>query len=111
MRYNGLAIALLTMMSTQVGCLQWVVPAHESGDAPKTVQSPIIPLNVFETLNGFDDMHKELCDNDGSHPMFPNDADRITKMFCQDLVPGGSMPEPHSLNELLTLLGLDFKDP
>ena len=95
----------------QLGCLQWVVPAHDPSDAPATVQQPIIPRDVFDTLNVPADAHSELCANDGMHPNFPNDADRITKMFCQDLVPGGAMPQPQSLADLLVLLGLDFKDP
>jgi hypothetical protein len=95
----------------QLGCLNAIIPAHQAGSPPATVQSPILPLDIFATLNGFDDMHKELCDNDGTHPNFPNDADQITKAFCQDLVPGGVMPQPKSLAELLKLLNLDFKDP
>ena len=95
----------------QLGCLQWVVPNHDPSDAPATVQQPIIPRDIFETLNAPTDAHNELCANDGMHPNFPNDADRITKMFCQDLVPGGSIPQPQSLADLLVLLGLDFQDP
>lgn len=92
------------------GCLNWWVPPHGS-DAPSTVQAPVVPSDVFETLKAPADAHAELCANDGMHPNFPNDADRITKMFCQDLVPGGAIPQPHSLSDLLTLLGLDFKNP
>jgi hypothetical protein len=104
--------ALLVLFSTaQLGCLQWVVPNHDPSNAPASVQQPLIPRDVFDTLNGPADMHAELCANDGMHPNFPNDADRITKMFCQDLVPGGSIPQPQGLNDLLLLLGLDFKDP
>ena len=35
----------------------------------------------------------------------------MTKVFCQDLVPGGSMPQPQGLADLMMLLGLDFADP
>ena len=103
---------LLALVSTlQLGCLQWVVPAHDPSNAPATVQQPLIPRDVFDTLKAPADAHSELCANDGMHPNFPNDADRITKMFCQDLVKGGSIPQPQSLADLLLLLGLDFKDP
>ncbi|MDB4964698.1 MAG: hypothetical protein JWN44_387 [Myxococcales bacterium] len=92
-----------------LGCLQWVVPEHSS--APANIHSPLVPENTFETLQGFDDMHATLCEDDGSHPNFPNSGDLLTKVFCQDKVPGGAMPKPTSLAELLVLLGLDFKDP
>jgi hypothetical protein len=105
-------LMLLTLAATlQAGCLNWVVPNHEPSDAPASVQQPLVPRDIFDTLNGPADAHAELCANDGSHPDFPNDADRITKMFCQDLVPGGTIPQPQNLNDLLALLGLDFKDP
>ncbi|MCU1281768.1 MAG: hypothetical protein JWM53_5314 [bacterium] len=105
-------VLLLALVSTlQLGCLQWVVPNHDPSNAPATVQQPLIPRDIFETLNAPADAHTELCGNDGTHPNFPNDADRITKMFCQDLVPGGAIPQPHGLDDLLVLLGLDFKDP
>jgi hypothetical protein len=100
------------MMTLQLGCLSDLVPVYLVGQssAPATVNPPEIPANVFETLNGFADMHKELCDLDGLHPNFPNDADTLTRVFCQDFAPGGVMPTPGSLDELLVLLGLDFKD-
>jgi hypothetical protein len=105
-------LILLALVPTlQLGCLQWVVPNHDPSNAPASVQQPLVPRDIFETLNNPADAHTELCDNDGSHPDFPNDADRITKMFCQDLVAGGSIPKPQGLNDLLVLLGLDFKDP
>ncbi|MCU1278828.1 MAG: hypothetical protein JWM53_2374, partial [bacterium] len=104
-----LTLALATTL--QLGCLQWVVPAHAPSDAPASVQQPLVPGDIFETLNAPADAHAELCADDGMHPNFPNDADRITKMFCQDLVAGGSIPQPHSLADLLALLGIDFKDP
>ncbi len=109
MRSNGLA--LLLVATTQLGCLNWVVPPHQPGDTPKSIQSPIIPLNIFETLKAPADAHAELCASDNMHPNFPNDADLITKTFCQDLVAGGSIPQPHGLADLMKQLGLDFKDP
>jgi hypothetical protein len=89
--------------------------AVSSGDAgagvPAKIDPPIIPSNVQVTLKNAADAHSELCSNDGQHPNFPNDADLITASFCQDLVPGGVMPTPHSLDDLLKQLHLDFKDP
>ena len=105
-------ILLLAGTIGQLGCLQWVVPAHEPSDAPAVgASSRSFPSDIFDTLNNPTDAHAELCANDGLHPNFPNDADRITKAFCQDLVAGGSIPQPHGLADLLTLLDLDFKDP
>jgi hypothetical protein len=105
-------IVFLALIPTlQLGCLQWVVPPHESSNTPTSVQQPLVPRDIFETLNNPTDAHTELCDNDGSHPNFPNDADRITKFFCQDAVAGGTIPQPTGLNDLLVGLGLDFKDP
>ena len=105
------AIPLIVATMLQAGCLNWVVPAHASSDTPESVQQPVIPRDIFETLNNPTDAHAELCDIDGLHPNFPNDADQITKAFCQDFVQGGSIPQPHSLADLLALLNLDFKDP
>jgi hypothetical protein len=93
------------------GCLDHVVPPHAWGDAPAQIHAPLVPSDAFTTLNGPTEAHAELCANDGMHPKFPNDADQITKAFCQDLVPGGSMPKPQSLADLLKLLNLDFKNP
>jgi hypothetical protein len=75
------------------------------------VHAPSIPFDAFDTLNAPADAHAELCANDGMHPNFPDDADPITRAFCQDVKPGGVMPMPQSLAELLALLHLDFKDP
>ncbi len=91
----------------QLGCVQ----AKGGGNAPAVVRPPVIPEDSFVTLKEPLAAHAELCAKDGAHPDFPNDADLLTKVFCQDLVPGGSMPTPHSLNDLQKLLGLDFKDP
>ena len=79
--------------------------------APATIQQPLVPYDAFAPLLPPADAHLELCGADDQHPSFPNDADMITKMFCQDLVPGGSIPAPKSLAELLVILGLDFKNP
>jgi hypothetical protein len=81
-------------------------------DSPATVLAPEIPGNAFETLNSPADAHAELCDpGDPPDPTFPDNADRITNRFCQDAKPGGVIPTPHGLAELMILLGLDFKDP
>ena len=81
-------------------------------DSPATVLAPEIPRNAFETLNAPADAHAELCDpGTPPDPTFPDNADRITNRFCQDAKPGGVIPTPHGLAELLVLLGLDFKDP
>src|SRR5215475_3476518 len=80
--------------------------------SPPTVLSPAIPANVFETLKPPGDAHAELCDpGTPADPTFPDNADRITNRFCQDAKPGGVIPTPHGLTDLLKLLGLDFKDP
>lgn len=81
-------------------------------DSPVTVLPPSIPANVFETLKSPADAHAELCDPGvPADPTFPDNADRITNRFCQDAKPGGVVPQPKGLHDLLTLLGLDFKDP
>jgi hypothetical protein len=80
--------------------------------APAKILPPIIPTDLAQPLNNPADAHAELCDSsDGSHPKFPDDADKLTASFCQDKKPGGVMPTPHSLAEFLAQLGLDFKDP
>jgi len=88
-----------------------VVGNMATTSAPATVQEPLVPYDTFSPLKPPPDAHDELCGADDQHPNFPNDADLITKMFCQDLVPGGSIPAPKSLAELQRILGLDFKDP
>ena len=90
------------------GC---IVGDPSPGSAPAAIEDPDIPGDIFQTLNGPADAHAELCENDDNDPDFPNDADRITKQFCQDLVPGGSIPEVHGLADLQKLLGLEFVDP
>jgi hypothetical protein len=77
-----------------------------------TVLAPTIPANAFETLNDPAAAHAELCDPGmPADPTFPDHADRITNRFCQDAKPGGVVPQPKGLNDLLVLLGLDFKNP
>lgn len=81
-----------------------------SVDAPPLL-APEIPTNAFETLKLPPDAHAELCDpGDPADPTFPDQADRITNRFCQDSKPGGVMPTPTGLADLLKILNLDFKD-
>ena len=81
-------------------------------ESPPTVLAPSIPTNVFETLKPPAEAHAELCDPGiPADPTFPDNADRITNRFCQDAKPGGVIPAPRGLSDLMTLLGLDFKDP
>jgi hypothetical protein len=108
------ALAACTMVRTRV----LGIASHASdggtpstGDAPATVDSPDVPPDAFTTLKAPADAHAELCASDPQHPSFPDDADLLTKAFCQDLVPGGTMPTPHGLADLLALLGLTFADP
>lgn len=83
------------------------------GDAPtpSVALAPGIPANAFEPLLPSSAAHAELCDHDPADVTFPDQADRITNRFCQDVKPGGTMPTPKSLGELLKLLDLDFKNP
>src|SRR5262249_20218053 len=80
-------------------------------ELPKEGLAPTVPGDVFMTLKAAPSGHAELCDHDPADATFPDQADRITDRFCQDAKPGGVIPEPHGLVELLTLLNLDFKNP
>jgi hypothetical protein len=82
-----------------------------SGNAPMTIRPPNIPEDSFVTLKEPLAAHAQLCARDGAHPNFPNDADYLTKVFCQDTAPGGKMPTPTNIHEFLALMNLDFKDP
>jgi hypothetical protein len=66
-----------------------------------------LPGDVFDPLKDPAAAHAELCDHDPTDTTFPAQADRITNRFCQD-VQGGAVPQPHSLDELMSLLGLSF---
>jgi hypothetical protein len=82
----------------------------DPGDVtPATISPPALPRNVQATLKAPADAHAALCANDGMHPKFPDDADAITRTFCQD-TKGGVAAEPKGLSELLAQLGLAFKD-
>jgi hypothetical protein len=109
---HGWTLAVLGLCGlVPFGCLDSLVPQHTNELAPSVVHAPHIPGDAFVTLNAPADMHAELCDLDGLHPKFPDGADTLTRVFCQDFAPGGKIPTPTSLDELLKLLGLDFKDP
>jgi hypothetical protein len=94
-----------TLVSTQ----QTVAPVDST--TPATVDPPSIPPDVEITLKDPGEAHAELCQPDDFHPNFPDDADMVTKTFCQDLKPGGVMPTPQGLSDLMVQLGIDFKDP
>jgi hypothetical protein len=106
-----LSTIFLSLTTAQLGCLSMLVPPHGQGDAPAQVHAPIVPHDTFVTLKAPADAHAELCTADNQHPNFPDDADLLTKTFCQDLKPGGVIPTPHGLHDLLAQLGIDFKDP
>ena len=92
------------MLTSLAGCMV--------GEPPSSaVLAPELPRDVFDTLNPPTAAHAELCDHPADDLTFPDQADRITNRFCQDVKLGGAMPTPHSLAELLKLLDLDFKDP
>src|SRR6516165_8544198 len=80
-----------------------------TADVPVTSSPlpPALPTNVFETLKNPADAHAELCDHDPTDTVFPDNADRITRAFCQD-VKGGTVPTPSGLDDLLGLFGLSF---
>lgn len=100
---------MLALTVAGAGCdLQVEVATRPGG--PGAVDPPTIPSDIFETLKGPADAHAELCDS-GGDPTFPENADKITKMFCQDVVPGGSIPNVTGLADLQALLGLSFADP
>jgi hypothetical protein len=120
-----LLLALLALAAIVTGCGTYAPPKNPggapnnnpngngsgaAGSTPSTIQPPIIPADAFATLKPTVFAHAELCVNDGAHPNFPNDADLITKTYCQDLVPGGAAATPHSLADLQKQLGLDFKN-
>jgi hypothetical protein len=78
--------------------------------APSHAIPPTIPADIFDTLNDPVAAHAELCDHDATDTTFPAQADRITNRFCQDVKPGGVMPTPKGLGDLLRILGLEFND-
>src|SRR5205823_10602513 len=92
---------MLLLGFAQAGCLEMAAPLHPgSSSAPSTVKPPLLPDDAFVTLKSPADAHAELCANDGMHPRFPDDADTLTRTFCQDVKPGGKMPQPASLADL-----------
>jgi hypothetical protein len=109
MKYRSASTLAAILVAGAAGCMVGDTSPLDVG--PTTVEPPTIPADIFDTLNPPAAAHAELCANDGMHPLFPNDADRITRMFCQDLVAGGSIPNVRGLADLQALLGLTFADP
>ena len=99
MRTTLLALALLGACDVTVEVPSLAVPLPRA-----------LPSDAFQTLKDPAAAHAELCDHDASDTTFPADADRITNRFCQD-VQGHAVPQPGSLNDLLEVLDLQFKDP
>jgi hypothetical protein len=93
-------VPLLCVLAT--GCLNTVldtvVPPHANGTAPSSVQPPNLPGDVFDTLKAPADAKAELCEADADHPKFPDDADTLTKVLCQDIKPGAPPVKVTSLN-------------
>ena len=106
----ALAVPAAACTIQQTNALKMRDGAMGASGAPKAITSPVLPRDLLVPLNNPADAHAELCSNDGEHPNFPDDADMITKTFCQDLKPGGVMPTPKGLADLLKQLGLDFKN-
>ncbi len=96
---------LVAVLGLAAGCTVAVQPSAAVSDLPTA-----LPSDVFSTLKDPADAHAELCEHDGSDTTFPEFEDRITNRFCQD-VQGGTVPEPHSLDDLLNVLDLGFADP
>ncbi len=99
-------IALESLL--QLGCLGNVSTPQGLAARPN-----LLPPHAFDILKNPEDAHTELCggDNAQGHPNFPDDADVVTKTFCQDVKDGGVIPTLHGLADLLSQFGLDFKDP
>ena len=103
--------AVTVGMRILVACVGLTACMVGDPSPPVTVLAPTIPTNAFETLKVPADAHAELCDHDPSDITFPDQADRITNRFCQDVKPGGVMPTPHSLDEFMALMNMEFKSP
>ncbi len=89
-----------------------VTSCMTSFDVPAdTVALPkALPDDAFVTLKDPAAAHAELCAHDPTDTTFPDNADRITNRFCQD-VKGGVVPAPTGLADLLRILNLDFQNP
>ncbi len=118
MRLGSVApLALLAVLTVPAACTlvrtRDLVPTTQgaASGAPSTIDPPALPPDGFVTLDPPGEAHAVLCQPDDLHPDFPNDADKLTQTFCQDLVPGGVMPTPHGLADLQKQLGLGFVDP
>ncbi len=108
-------LVLVAALGTSgLGCKQVVSGESvlsDAGATPSSIEAAEIPPDFAVTLNVASEAHAQLCQPDDFHPNFPNDADMVTRTYCQDLVPGGVMATPHSLADLLTQLGIGFTNP
>ncbi len=107
----ALAPALAAALAACTNPSSSAAPVSSTSKTPATIDAPVIAPDTFVTLLDPADAHAQLCQPDDQHPSFPNDADLVTRTFCQDLVPGGVMPTPHGLADLMTQLGLGFPNP
>jgi hypothetical protein len=83
-------------------------PSFASADAATAPYAPLIPADAFIQLKDYPGAIEDQCTNDGLHPNFPDDSDRITKVFCQQIKDGGVAVSIHSLADLQQALGLGF---
>ncbi len=117
MRALGIGLVALAAFTAPLACTlvrtRDLVPQEATSPpgAPSTIDPPAIAPDSFVTLDPPGEAHGVLCQPDDLHPDFPDDADLLTQAFCQDLLPGGVMPEPHGLADLQKLLGLAFANP
>jgi hypothetical protein len=93
-----------------------VAACDVTGQAPSVSVAlpPALPSDVYSTLKDPYDAFVELCSHPSTDTAFPTDQDRVTHSFCPDADPAGvrtTIPTPHSLQDLLTQLGLNFVDP
>lgn len=109
---HPLLVSILLSSLALAGCVG-ELPSNAVPDPPpkEAVLAPTIPNDTFASLKDAAGAHAELCDHDPTDTTFPDNADRITNRFCQDAKPNGVVPTPHGLDELLAVLGLDFKNP
>lgn len=97
--------AVVTTLLLATGCT-----VGEDVPPASPVLHPMIPHDAFDTLKDPAAAHAELCDHDPTDLTFPDQADRLTNRFCQD-VKGGAVPAPTSLAEFLAALDLGFANP
>jgi hypothetical protein len=79
--------------------------------SPAIAAAPLIAADAFDLLKDYSGAIDDQCQSDGLHPNFPDDSDRITKLFCQQIKDGGTATPLHSLADLQNALGLGFANP